>query len=42
MNTNATALSPAGFRWNTVLHATLLPIILVAVWQVWAMTLPEN
>ena len=42
MSTNAVAVAPAGFRWNTVVHATLLPIVLVALWQAWAMTLPEN
>ena len=42
MSTNAIAVAPAGFRWNTVLHATLLPIILVVLWQAWATTLPDN
>ena len=42
MTTNATAIAPAGFRWTSVFHATLLPVVLVAVWQVWATTLPEN
>jgi len=43
MSTNATALAaPGGFRWIRVFHAVLLPVILVAVWQLWATTLPDN
>ena len=41
MTTHAIAV-PRGFRWISVVHATLLPIVLVAVWQLWALTLPEN
>lgn len=29
-------------RWNAVLHATLLPAVLVLAWQAWAMTLAPN
>ena len=42
MSTNAIAAAPAGFRWNTVVHATLLPVIFVVLWQIWSTTLPEN
>ncbi len=42
MTTNAMAVAPGAFRWRTVFNATLLPIILVALWQAWAFTLPDN
>ena len=29
-------------RWNAVLHSILLPVVLLLVWQVWAMTLPPD
>lgn len=37
--TTATTLEP---RWHGVLHATLLPSVLVIAWQLWAMTLPPD
>ena len=42
MTTTTIAVTPARLRWTGVWHATLLPILLVIVWQVWALTLPEN
>ena len=42
MTTNATAMAPGGWRWTNVFNAVLLPIILIMMWQAWAMTLPEN
>ncbi len=42
MTTSAMAVRPSAFYWRTVFQATLLPILLVALWQAWASTLPEN
>jgi ABC-type nitrate/sulfonate/bicarbonate transport system permease component len=30
------------FHWHTILRASALPVLLVIVWQLWAMTLPAN
>ena len=42
MTTNVTAASPSGLRLSNVYHATLLPLVLVIIWQAWATTFPEN
>ena len=42
MMTNATTIAPGGWRWVTVFNAVLLPIVLIMVWQTWAMTLPAD
>ena len=42
MTTHAIAVAPGGLRWRGVFHATLLPSVLVVLWQAWAMTLPAN
>jgi ABC-type nitrate/sulfonate/bicarbonate transport system permease component len=39
---SAIALAPKGFRWSSVFYATVLPATLVVLWQLWALTLPEN
>jgi ABC-type nitrate/sulfonate/bicarbonate transport system permease component len=39
---SAIAVAPRGFRWNSVFYATVLPAVLVVLWQLWALTLPEN
>lgn len=40
MTTSAASLGSS--RWSVVLHATLVPIVLVLVWQAWALTLPAE
>ena len=44
MTTNAAmaARAPSALRWASVVEWTALPLLLVAIWQVWAMTLPAN
>ena len=42
MSTNATVAAPAGFRWSSILEWTALPLILVIVWQLFAMTFPAD
>ncbi len=42
MTTNTIVRSPGALRMRTVFHATLLPIVLVALWQAWALTLPAE
>ena len=40
--TTMIATAPARMRWTSVWHATVLPIALLILWQLWALTLPDN
>jgi ABC-type nitrate/sulfonate/bicarbonate transport system permease component len=42
MTTNANLPAAGGLWWSTVFHATLLPVVLVLLWQAWATTFPAN
>ena len=42
MSSSTITAAPGGFRWTAIFHATVLPVALIVIWQLWALTLPEN